>query len=52
MQLSFLDAHFGKEAIDGGHCHIEGLWLQTEFAMDVYYPFNQEASGGIFDLAL
>ena len=52
MQLILLNLLPTQELINDMLSHIQALWLQTEFAMHVYNPLQQESSRSVSDLCL
>ena len=52
MQLRFQNWHPTEILIDDVCGHIEGLGLQSEFAMDIDYPFEEECTRSVFDFCL
>ena len=52
MKLILLDLLFTEELINDVLCDIEALWLESEFAMHVNYPFQQKSPRRVSNLRL
>ena len=52
VQLALHYLHSAKILVDEVSGHVEALWLQSEFAVDVNDPLQEEGSRGVLDLGL
>ena len=52
MKLALLNLLLAHVLVNYEGCHVEGFWKESEFAVDVDNPFNEEGSGCVLDLGL